>query len=509
MAVPSPSNVKLLCPKSDVNTDTTALLPLTLVACKPGYAPDYEEFTETIPEMQAQVEKEMEAEREVQRLERIRHRQEDQSKATGMDTTPAPTDPLAIPGTHLHVVPPEGVTMQDFSQTRHAVMDLTDSADEPASIGNAGGQASQPQGAAGGSKAGAQISDEELNTRLLLFKCLDKMNNDQNILEDAYYKCVEVVRGVMKDVSADLDEMENAYVAAIMKALGKWQESGAKALQAMHTASAKEWDKLHSELVQATVEFRNACLEAEMTEATAWAEVSRNIANGARRDPATDILERALQGTRKVVDDAADAFSIALKDSWLGSVSSQQLPMLVASSYGILMTFRTAIWRLISDESVWPSQLRSAGFCKMAPIVRQSLASIPALCGLVVPPRPAEAPATPPSPVQSFLMGQRSTAASPQASLSGYGSGGSTPAGTPTVPRKALGILPQPSSSPMGPPATTQPLLRRSQTPGASPATSPATAGCSQRPGAVRQYSILESGDTSGHCSFQGWAHHP
>ena len=332
------------------------------------------------------------------------------------------------------------------------------------------------------------------------------MNNDQNILEDAYYKCVEVVRGVVKEVLADLDDMENAYVAAIMKALGKWQESGAKALQAMHTASAKEWDELHSELVRATVEFRNACMEAETIEANGLAEVSRKIASGARKDPATDILERALQKTRKVVDDAAETYLKALKDSWLGMVSSQQLPTLVASSYGVLMTFRTAIWHLISDESVWPSRLRSAGFCKMAPIVRQSLASIPALCGLVVPPRPAEAPATPPSPVQSYLMGKRSTAASPQASLSGYGSGGSTPSGTPTVLKKAFGALPQPSSSPMGPPATAQPLL--------SPIPDPRGLACcftcccwvQPTPRAVRQYSISESGNTFGHCSLQGGA---
>ena len=367
-----------------------------------------------------------------------------EGKTTKMDTTPAPTDPSAIPGTHLHVIPPQGATMQDFFKTGYAVMDLTESADDPASVGNVGGQASQPQGAAGGSKAGAQISDEELNARLLLFKCLDKMNNDQNILEDAYYKCVEIVRGVMKEVSANLDDMENAYVAAVMKALGKWQDSGAKALQAMHTASAKEWDELHAELVEATVKLRNACLEAETTEANGLAEVFRKIASGARKDPATDILERSIQSTRKVVDGAADAFCLALKDSWLGSVSSQQLPTLVASSYGVLMTFRTAVWRLISDESVWPSRLRSAGFCKMAPIVRQSLTSIPALCGLVVPPRPVEVPVTPPSPVQSYLMGKRSTAASPQASLSGYGSGGSTPAGTPTAPRKPSGFYPSP-----------------------------------------------------------------
>ena len=128
--------------------------------------------------------------------------------------------------------------MQDFSKTGQVVMDLTESADEQASMGNVGGQATKPQGATGGSKASTQISDAELSACLLMFKCLDSMSKDQNILED----------------------IENAYIAAVMKALAKWQESGTNALQAMHTASTKEWDKLHSELIQATVEFRNACM---------------------------------------------------------------------------------------------------------------------------------------------------------------------------------------------------------------------------------------------------------
>ena len=57
---------EILVSKIDVYTNTTASQPLTLVACEPGYNPNYEEYTETVPEMQARVEGEMEAEREAQ-----------------------------------------------------------------------------------------------------------------------------------------------------------------------------------------------------------------------------------------------------------------------------------------------------------------------------------------------------------------------------------------------------------------------------------------------------------
>ena len=226
--------------------------------------------------------------------------------------------------------------------------------------------------------------------------------------------------------------------------------------------------------------MHNECLEAETTEAKGLSEIMRAIASGTRKDPAIEILDLASQQTRKIVDDVAEKYLGALRDCWLDKASSEQLPTLVAGTPGVLMTFRMAVWHLISDESVWPSRLRSAGFCKMAPIVRQSLATIPALCGLVVPPQPTEVPVPPPSPVQTYLMMKQAKASSsPQAPPSGYGSGGSTPAGTPTALRKSFGTLPQPGASPMGPPATTQPLPRRTQ----APATASTSTGPSQRPG--------------------------
>ena len=154
---------EILVSNTDVYTDTTAFQPLTLVACEPGFEPDFEEYTETIAEMQARVEKEMDVEQMAQCEERLWQSQAGGKKHTSMDTTPAPSDPAAIPGTDLHIVTPEGVTMEDFSKTGQVVMDLTESTDEKVSTGNARGQATNPQGGAGGEPAGTQISDEELS----------------------------------------------------------------------------------------------------------------------------------------------------------------------------------------------------------------------------------------------------------------------------------------------------------------------------------------------------------
>ena len=119
--------------------------------------------------------------------------QADKKKPTGMDTTPEPQDPSAIPGTDLYILPPEGVTMEDFSRTGQAMVDLTGTADEQALTGNIGGQATKPQGVASGSQAGVKISDAELSARINMFKCLDSMSKDQSILEAGYYKYVDTV----------------------------------------------------------------------------------------------------------------------------------------------------------------------------------------------------------------------------------------------------------------------------------------------------------------------------
>ena len=221
---------EILVSKTDVYTDTTTCDPLTLVACEPGFEPDDGEFTESVSEMQARVEEDIERDRKAQHEERIRQLQAQQSKVTGMDTTPAPVDPAAIPGTDLHIVTPEGVTMEDFSKTGQVTMDPTGPTDEQASTGNTGGPATQPQGTTGDGRAGTAISDAELSARLTMLKCLDGLSRDLNILEGGYYKCVDETRKVVKEVSADLDDLENAYVASIMKALAKWQESGAGGL---------------------------------------------------------------------------------------------------------------------------------------------------------------------------------------------------------------------------------------------------------------------------------------
>ena len=429
----------------DVYTDTRVHKPLTLVACPPKHSPDDDEFTESVSEMEARILGQIEEERKAQWEGRVGHGKPQEGETDGMATTTATGDPSTIPGTNLHVVPPDGSTMQHFPQVGQPMVDLTGAPDDVAATANQGLPAAQPPGATGGQ--GVQISDEELANQLTLFQCLDAMNRDLYILEEGYFQCMDAVRKVVKKISADLDALEDTYVKSVMASLAKWQATGANALQAMHTASIQEWDTRHKELIKATVEFHNECLEADTAQSKGMMELYQQIANGTREDPAVAIIEASSEETRKITNKTSDEYHEAIKKTLMGRVPYVMLPTVVASTHTIMMTFRTAVRRLISDESVWPTRIRSAGFCKMAPIVRQSLAAIPALCGLVVPPRPAEALAPPPLPVLSFLKQQGKVASSPQPS-SGFGSGGTTPASTPTGRKGPFGAMPPP----MGPP---------------------------------------------------------
>ena len=80
-------------------------------------------------------------------------------------------------------------------------------------------------------------------------------------------------------------------------------------------------------------------MEAETSETLGLSELTWQIASGARKDPAMAILELASERTRKIADDAGQEYLDALKDSLMGRVSLDQLPTLVASTHGVLMTF--------------------------------------------------------------------------------------------------------------------------------------------------------------------------
>ena len=448
-----------------VYTNTKAHKPLTLVACPPK--------PKSVSEMEARILGQIEEERKAQWEERVGHGKPQEGETDVMDTTTAAGDPSAIPGTNLHLLPPDGATMQDFSQVGQPIVDLTGAPDDVAATANQGLQATLPPGVTGG--RGVQISDEELTGQLTLFQCLDAMNRDLYILEEGYFQCVDAVRKVVKQISDDLDALEDAYVKSVMASLAKWQATGANALQTMHTASVQEWDTRHKELIKTTMEFRNDCLEGDTEQSKGMTELYQQIADSTCQDPAVAIIEASSEETRKITDKTSDEYHEAIKKTLMGRVPYVMLPTVVASTHTIIMTFRTAVWLLISDESMWPTRIRSAGFCKMAPIVRQSLAAIPALCGLVVPPHPAEALAPPPSPVLSFLKQQGKVASSPQPS-SGFGSGGSTPDSIPAGRKGPFGAMPPP----MGPPIS-------SVAPGCQsfPATgvSSSAAKGSQRPG--------------------------
>ena len=464
-----------------IYTDTQVHKPLTLVACSPKHSPDDDEFTESVAEMEARIVEQIEEERKAQWEERVGRGKPQEGETDVRGTATIAGDPSAIQGTNLHVLPPEGSTMQHFPQVGQPVMDLTGAPDDWAAGANQGLQATQPPGATGG--RGAQISDEELANQLTMFQCLDCMNKDLYILEEGYFQCVDAVRKVVKQISADLDALEDAYVKNVMASLAKWQATGASVLQAMHIASVQEWDTRHKELIKATVDFRNECLEADTKQSKGMTELYKQIADGTRQDPAVAIIEASSKETRTITDKASEEYHEAIKKTLMGRVPYAMLPTVVSSTHTVMMTFRTAVWRLISDESVWPTRLRSAGFCKMAPIVRQSLAAIPALCGLVVPPRPAKAPAPPPSPVLSFLKQQGKVTSSPQPS-SGFGSGGSTPAGTPTGRLGPFGGMPLPLAPPISSVAPGRQL---------SPA-SGASSSAGARPGLFSATAPLQSG---------------
>ena len=241
-----------------------------------------------------------------------------------------------------------------------------------------------------------------------MFKCLETMGDDLVILEDGYFDCFEATIQAVHEVSGEMDVLDDAYVTSVLGALGKWQEVGAQALQSMHTINPKEWDAQCKALDEATTAFHNACLEADTVQ-RALLKISHKVANGKQKNPAVQVMEAAIKCAHKIATMAVDNYHTAYPNNLMGKVSLEHLLILVANVQNVLVTFRTSIWRPIANKCIWPLWLKSTGFCKLAPVVKQTLTTILTLCGLIVPPHPSEAPAMPmplPSPVEEFMKKQ-------------------------------------------------------------------------------------------------------
>ena len=102
--------------------------------------------------------------------------------------------------------------------------------------------------------------------------------------------------------------------------------------QAMHTATAQEWDVRHKELVEATATFRTECLEADTEQSKGMTNIYREIADGIRPDPAVAIIEAASEETRKITDKTSDKYHEAIKKTLMGRVPYAMLPTVVAST---------------------------------------------------------------------------------------------------------------------------------------------------------------------------------
>ena len=114
----------------NVYTDTEVHKPLTLVACPPKHSPDDDEFTESVSEMEARIVEQIEEERKAQWEERVGRGKPQEGETDVRGTATAASDPSAIQGTNLHVLPPEGVTMQHFPQVGQPVVDITGTPDD-------------------------------------------------------------------------------------------------------------------------------------------------------------------------------------------------------------------------------------------------------------------------------------------------------------------------------------------------------------------------------------------
>ena len=216
------------------------------------------------------------------------------------------------------------------------------------------------------------------------------MNNSLEHLERGYFTCFHETVRVTREVLADLNEVDTTYVETILEAMRKWQADVTLAIVAMHTDNCTEWDTNHNAINNSTWKFRQVCKASHIKRAKAHKACQKAIVEIDENDPMIKLLDKVLEQTRIVANQAVDAFQKQFKEALVPRVPAEHLTVLVSNAYNTVSQFRMAIWRMVADECIMPMQHDYLTNFGLATVMQHALEKVPITCMRIVPPRPLE-----------------------------------------------------------------------------------------------------------------------
>ena len=106
-------------------------------------------------------------------------------------------------------------------------------------------------------------------------------------------------------------------------------------------------------------------------------------------DPVIHLLEATHKAVRAQAERAVDIFLNKVKKTlWKHVPISAQGP-LIANTLSTAFQFQLSVWRMISDECIFPLQTKHSDWCGLAGIVQAIVETFPNNCAIMFPPHPA------------------------------------------------------------------------------------------------------------------------
>ena len=312
---------------------------LTNVGYEPKFANDAFAFRESVTEMQQRLDR--------TRAEAAKQTAAEQKMAEPMITEECHQTALAaarVPmyaskTSNIKVTPMSDVQFVDPEKYRSFLGVKPDKGDEVATV-SAGTPAQAPRDSAAmdtlpaptETTTGAEGTQHPLDPRRLC-QVLGEMNDSLEHLERGYFDCFHEMVKATREVLADINEIDAAYIDTVLMAMAKWQADVTLAITDMHTDDCAVWDTNHNAIDKSTQKFRETCEASRIKRANAREARQKAVVEGNEKDPVLELLDRVLIKMRQVANRAIENFQKQFEEALVPSVPAEHLPILVSNAY--------------------------------------------------------------------------------------------------------------------------------------------------------------------------------
>ena len=180
------------------------------------------------------------------------------------------------------------------------------------------------------------------------------MNNSLEHLERGYFNCFHETVKAIREVLADINDIDATYIDMVLMAMAKWQKDVTLMITDMYTDDCVVWDAKCNTIDEATQKFGETCEASHIKCAAAREARQRAVVEGDKKNPVIELLDRVLVKTREAANKAMEAFQKQFEEALVPRMPAEHLPILVSNAYNTVSQFHMTIWRMVADECIMP-----------------------------------------------------------------------------------------------------------------------------------------------------------